>query len=295
VNVTVGIAPDSWGIWFPSDPKQVPWNRFLDEVVQAGYEWIELGPYGFLPSDLPTLRHELDRRGLRVAGQAIQGKLEDPAAWPELERQVFGAGELLAGTGARFLVLIDDSYVDLVTGRALASPTLTDDEWPRLISTTHRVADLARDRFGLALAFHPHVETHAEYEGQMERFLAETDPARVGLCFDTGHHAYRGGDVLAFLRRHHDRIPYLHLKSIDPAVQARVQAEQIPFGQAVGMAMFCEPWRGAIDFLALRDLLREIDYAGFAIVEQDCYPTPPDRPLPIAKRTREYLREIGID
>jgi inosose dehydratase len=60
------------------------------------------------------------------------------------------------------------------------------------------------------------------------------------------------------------------------------------------MSMFCEPWRGAIDFLALRDLLREIDYRGFAIVEQDCYPTPPDRPLPIAKRTLEYLREIGI-
>jgi len=33
---------------------------------------------------------------------------------------------------------------------------------------------------------------------------------------------------------------------------------------------------------------------GFAIVEQDMYPAPFDKPLPIAKRTRAYLREIGM-
>jgi inosose dehydratase len=49
-----------------------------------------------------------------------------------------------------------------------------------------------------------------------------------------------------------------------------------------------------VDFLAFRDVLSDIDYEGFAIVEQDMYPAPFDKPLPIAKRTRAYLREIGI-
>ena len=40
--------------------------------------------------------------------------------------------------------------------------------------------------------------------------------------------------------------------------------------------------------------LREIDFNGWAIVEQDMYPAPFDKPLPIAKRTRAYLRQIGI-
>ncbi|MGW3142594.1 SDR family NAD(P)-dependent oxidoreductase, partial [Streptomyces sp. NPDC001139] len=31
-------------VWFPDDPRQVPWDRFLDEVAEAGYAWIELGP-----------------------------------------------------------------------------------------------------------------------------------------------------------------------------------------------------------------------------------------------------------
>ncbi|MBT2475291.1 2-keto-myo-inositol dehydratase, partial [Microbacterium sp. ISL-103] len=48
-GLRIGTAPDSWGVWFPDDPKQVPWQRFLDEVVAAGYSWIELGPYGYLP------------------------------------------------------------------------------------------------------------------------------------------------------------------------------------------------------------------------------------------------------
>jgi inosose dehydratase len=35
-RVTLGTAPDSWGVWFPEDPYQVPWHRFLDEVGAAG-------------------------------------------------------------------------------------------------------------------------------------------------------------------------------------------------------------------------------------------------------------------
>lgn len=294
LHVQIGTAPDSWGIWFPSDPRQPPWRRFLDEAVDAGYEWIELGPYGYLPTDLATLRAELGRRGLRVCATFAMGALEDPAAWPALERQALGVGELLAALGAPFLVLIDDAYSDLFAGRPVAPARLEGGGWRRLIDTAHRVADLARDRFGLRLVFHPHAETHVEYEDQIERLLRDTDPERVSLCLDTGHHAYRGGDPVAFMRRHHRRIPYLHLKSVDPDVRRRVEAERIPFAAAVGMDMFCEPSKGAVDFLAFRDVLREIEYDGWATVEQDMYPAPFDKPLPIAKRTRAYLREIGI-
>lgn len=290
----IGSAPDSWGVWFPSDPKQIPWDRYLDEVAEAGYEWTELGPYGYLPTDIPTLRRELSKRRLKVAATAVMGHLEDPGAWPQFEKQILGAAEALAAVEGAFLILIDDVYSDLWTGKLLRPKRLGEEEWKRLIDRTHQVADIARDRFGLVLTFHPHAETHVEYEEQIERFLAETDPARVFLCFDTGHHAYRGGDPIAFMRRHHRRIPYLHLKSVDPAVRARVQAEDLPFATAVAEGVFCEPSHGAVEFLTFRDLLREIGYDGFATVEQDMYPAPFDKPLPIARRTREYLREIGI-
>ena len=133
-----------------------------------------------------------------------------------------------------------------------------------------------------------------EDEDQIERFLEQTDPTRVSLCLDTGHHAYRGGDPVAFMRRHHDRINYLHLKSIDREIQKKVERKKAPYSKAVAMNMFCEPSQGAVDFPAFRDVLRQINYDGWATVEQDIYPAPFDKPLPIAKRTREYLRNIGI-
>ncbi|MYH63998.1 MAG: TIM barrel protein [Caldilineaceae bacterium SB0675_bin_29] len=292
--VKVGTGPDSWGIWFPSDPLQTPWHRFLDEAAEAGYEWIELGPYGYLPTDLPTLRRELDGRGLKVAATFALESLEDPAKWPELERQVLGAGEQLAELGAGFLVLIDGMYSDLKTGEQVEPAELDGDAWKRLIDTTHRVADIARDRFGLQLVFHPHADSHVEFTQQIETFLAQTDPERVGLCLDVGHHAYRGGDAVEFMRQHHERIPYLHIKSVDRAVQQQVEASGVSFAEAVRMDMFVEPALGFVDFLAFRDVLRNIGFDGWAVVEHDMYPAPFDKPLPIAKRTRAYLRDIGI-
>ena len=64
--IRVGTAPDSWGVWFPDDSRQTPYTRFLDEVVASGYTWIELGPYGYLPTDPEQLRDELGSRGLKM-------------------------------------------------------------------------------------------------------------------------------------------------------------------------------------------------------------------------------------
>ena len=294
MDVKIGSAPDSWGVWFPSDDKQIPWQRCLDEIAEAGYQWTELGPYGYLPTDRATLRNELAKRGLRASGTFAMGHLEDDAAWPGLEKQILGAGESLAYLGAEYLILIDDTYTNLWTGEATAPSRLDEEAWKHLVDRVHYVVDLVRERFGLQVVFHPHAETHVEYEDQIERLLSQTDPERVLLCLDTGHHAYRGGDPIAFLRRHHRRIPYLHLKSVRPDLQRKVAEENIPFAHAVGMDLFCEPSQGVVDFPALCRVLQEIDYNGYAIVEQDMYPASFDKPLPIASRTREYLRAIGI-
>ncbi len=59
------------------------------------------------------------------------------------------------------------------------------------------------------------------------------------------------------------------------------------------MDIFFEPSEGAVDFRAFRDILEEVAYDGWAVVEQDMYPAPFNKPLPIARRTRAGLREIG--
>src|SRR5215469_191577 len=159
MRVKVGTAPDAWGVWFADDPRQDPWQRFLDEVVEAGYEWIELGPYGYLPTDLAKLQSELEKRGLSVSATFAMAHLEDTASWPELQQHVLNSGQLLASLDAKFLVLIDDTYSDLISGTVLRPTRLDPSSWKKLIETTHKVADLMWDRFNLGLAFHPHADT----------------------------------------------------------------------------------------------------------------------------------------
>jgi inosose dehydratase len=294
MTIRIGTAPDSWGVWFPDDPRQTPASRFLDEVVEAGYEWIELGPYGYLPTDPVVLKRELAQRSLKVSGTFVMGHIEQPEAFARMKKEALSAGALLQELGARYLVLIDDTYTNLFTGEHTGKPQLNEEEWKRLVEGANIVGRLALEQFGLLLTFHPHAETHVEYEAQIEDFLEKTDPRYVNLCLDTGHHAYRGGDPVRFFRKHSSRINYLHLKSVDAEKQKAVMEQGTPFARAVELGTFCEPSSGVIDFPAFVRSLQELSYDGWATVEQDMYPTAFDKPLPIARRTRQYLREIGL-
>src|SRR4051794_2158611 len=72
-RLRLGSCPDSWGVWFADDPRQTPWTRFLDELAEVGYEWLELGPYGYLPTDPARLADELAARNLRVSAGTVHG------------------------------------------------------------------------------------------------------------------------------------------------------------------------------------------------------------------------------
>ncbi|GAA2909590.1 hypothetical protein GCM10011428_24830 [Streptomyces violaceus] len=94
-RIRVGSAPDSWGVWFPDDPQQVPWVRFLDEVAEAGYSWIELGPYGYLPTDPARLTDEVTKRNLKVsAGTIFCGLHRGPSEWDSTWEQVSNVAAL---------------------------------------------------------------------------------------------------------------------------------------------------------------------------------------------------------
>ncbi|ANW20117.1 sugar phosphate isomerase/epimerase family protein [Streptomyces clavuligerus] len=293
-RIRVGSAPDSWGVWFPDDPRQVPWQRFLDEVAEAGYEWIELGPYGYLPTDPARLADETARRGLRVsAGTVFTGLHHGPAVWEETWAHVSAIAGLTRAMGAEHLVVIPSFWRDDKTGQVRESSTLTARQWRDLAAQTERLGREVRERYGLRIVVHPHADTHIDTEENVARFLDATDPRDVSLCLDTGHYAYCGGDSVKLIETYGERIGYLHLKQVDPEVLAGVVAEDLPFGPAVGRGVMCEPPSGVPALEPVLAAAQALDVDLFAIVEQDMYPCPPDRPLPIARRTRRFLRSCG--
>lgn len=294
MTIEVGNAPDSWGIWFPDNPRQVPWHVFLDEVAAAGYSCIELGPWGYLPTDPARLRDELAKRNLTLVATTLGCNLLSEDSVAGLIGDLKQVLALQAALGAQYTVLLPAMYTDLFTGALVMPRTLDAEERKLFNANVQRIGHVIRGESGLTMTAHPHVDSHLETEDDIVSLLDATDPNDVALCLDVGHHAYGGGDAVAFLRRHHARIPYIHLKNCDAAVLAEMREKGWSFAEAVTHDIMCEPWRGMVDFAQLKAALDEIDYSGFAVVEQDLYPAPPERPFPIAKKTRDYLRQLGI-
>ncbi|MEU8692736.1 sugar phosphate isomerase/epimerase [Streptomyces sp. NPDC048665] len=293
-RIRVGSAPDSWGVWFPDDPQQVPWDRFLDEVAEAGYEWIELGPYGYLPTDPARLRDEVARRDLKVsAGTVFTGMHRGPSVWDATWAHVSQVAEVTRATGARHLVVIPSFWRDDKTAEILEPPELTAEQWAHLTKGMERLGHEVKEEFGLDIVVHPHADTHIDTEEHVERFLDSTDTELVNLCLDTGHYAYCGGDSVKLIETYGERIGYLHLKQVDPEILADVRAKGTPFGPAVAQGVMCEPPAGVPELGPVLAAAQRLGVDLFAIVEQDMYPCEPDRPLPIAVRTRRFLRSCG--
>ncbi|CAL8899371.1 sugar phosphate isomerase/epimerase family protein [Kocuria varians] len=294
-QLIIGTAPDSWGVWFPEDEKQTPWQRFLDEVAEAGYKWIELGPYGYLPTDPQTLARELKARDLQIsAGTVFTAFHRGAGTWDEAWEPARRVTELTAAMDAKHVVVIPALWRDDKTGEAVEDRTLSEQQWEDLAAGHDRLGRTLQQEFGLFQQFHSHADSHVETMPQIEKFLAMTDPSLVTLCLDTGHAEYGGASSVELIRNHPERIGYLHLKQVHPDVLARVRAEDMTFKDATAAGVMCEPPQGLPD---LREVIEHAERLGrplFGIIEQDMYPVASfDDPLPIASRTCTYLLSCG--
>ena len=292
-QLTIGTAPDSWGVWFPSDPEQVSADVFLREVVEAGYEAIELGPYGYLPSDPRELSDALEAHGLRVLAGTVFSGLHRPDSWDAVWKQVTDVAALTKAVGGEHIVVIPAMYRDEKTGADLEPSTLTDEQWQLLTSQTDELGRRILEEYGLKVQFHSHAESHVGYQPEIERFLEATNPDYVNLCLDTGHVAYYGGDPVELITKYPERIGYVHLKQVSPQVMEEVRDKNIVWPEAVRMGAMTEPPLGVPDMPPVLDALAGLGRPIMGIVEHDLYPCPPDLPLPIAKRTRTYLQSCS--
>ena len=290
--IKIGIAPDSWGVWFPQHEKQPPWDRCLNEMQAAGYAGVELGPWGYLPNDAARLKTELEARGLELVAGTVGGDFLNDASMDELCRKVDDVAALMKNfPSARYIVLLPPMYTDEETGALISNPELSDEQWKRYVANVQCVTDRIRAH-GLEAAFHPHADSHVQTEAQIERLLAETT---TNLCLDTGHHVYGGGEPISFYKKHADRIPFLHVKDCDMSVKQRKDEEGWSFARAVTEGIMIEPGAGGIDYVAFRETLEKCGYDGWIVVEQDLFPlTSFDVPFPIAKRSYEKLKEAGF-
>lgn len=294
--IKIATAPVSWGIFevegFGTDKT---YGQVLDEMAEAGYSGTELGPYGFLPSNPNVLQAELSVRGLHLVSAFVPIPLSEPSAYERAEREVVKVADLLKACGATLIVLADAMTPErmALAGRVLEEQQgLTEDQWRAAADVIMDIARACAAR-GLRTAFHHHAGTYVETPGEIERLLSLTDPEHVGLCLDTGHYLYGGGDPVDAVRRFGGRIWHLHLKDVRASVLDAVRHERLGFLEAVGRGVFCELGEGMVNIRAVVAALQEANYDGWAVVEQDVDIRQPGvNPLASARRNRAYLREV---
>ena len=295
--IRIGNAPVSWGIYeFEEIEQKYPYTQVLDEIVNTGYTGLELGPWGYLPTEPDVLRPELETRGLQMLSSYVPVKLIDPATHLESERHALMVGKLLASQGAKHIVLADDNGTvpELVAqaGRRQGS-YLSSDEWDVVGTGVNRIARKIHDELGLKIVFHHHCAGYVETPEEARQLLDRADPELVGLCLDTGHWHYGGGDALACIREFGERVRYLHLKDCSAELAQKARDQQLDYFKAVEIGVFCELGQGMVDFPAILAGMEKLGYDGWAIVEQDVLVADLDAPSQSAQRNRDYLRSLG--
>lgn len=307
MSIKISSAPCCWGVDDPRNPHLPPWQKVLDEAAIAGYKGVELGPYGYLPLDIETVSAALEQRGLSIVAGTIFDNLVDPANLDSLLRQTHEICALLSSLPklaqekgqhypAPYLVLIDHVHAErsLAAGHPEAAPRLSAEKWAQTMAHIRAIAELARDEYGIRAVVHPHAGGYIEFEDEIRQLLRDVPYAIAGLCLDTGHLYYSKMDPVAWIREHKDRIDYLHFKDIEPGIYSAVMGQPIDFFAACAKGVMCPIGQGVVDYDAIYQLLRDIDYQGYITIEQERDPLNAAGSLEDVTASLAYLQGKGF-
>jgi inosose dehydratase len=266
-------APVSWGVGdYPDASWKQPYETILDEIVACGYEGTELGPFGYFPTDPGVLRPVLEKHGLKMLSSFVPVALPDAAAAVKVIEHIRQVGALLAALGAPCIVLADEQSPvrERLAGRVPAdgSQGLTAEQWRNVAKTVASAREVA-DSFGLDIVFHPHVATFVETPAEVSTFFDVTCKSGIGLCLDTGHCYYGGGDPAIEAGKYQAILRYLHIKDIDQSVLDECRRKQLDFNQGVEEGVFTPIGDGCLDFPQFFSRAAANGYQGWCVVEQD--------------------------
>lgn len=247
---------------FPKDPVVLK-QALADKGIQMSSQW-----KGVLFSDPSFRKVELDAYRKHV--QFLQSMGSEHVVTCELGGSIIGDPRRPAGVQ------------DVIS--------LSDVEWNHMVDGLHQAGEICREH-GMKLVYHYHIGTVVEQPEEIERLMATTNSELVHLLYDTGHAYYGGSDPLLLLRKHADRIAYVHLKDVRQQVLDRVRHEGIAFQASVIQGVFTVPGDGCIDFGPIFQELNAQHYDGWMIIEAEQDPSVAN-PFEYAKKSKEYISNV---
>ena len=156
-------------------------------------------------------------------------------------------------------------------------PKLTRDEVMAYGAKLSEVAKWACDK-GTDLSYHHHMGAMVQDAEDID-WLMEGSTDDLTLLYDTGHLHFAGADPVVVLDKWGHRVHHVHFKDVRQPVLDWVHAEDKSFLDGVAAGVYSVPGdpEGCIDFQAITDKLKAMEYQGWIVVEaeQDPAKAPP--------------------
>lgn len=289
MSVKIGISPIAWqNDDLPDITAAYTMEQALQESREIGYTGVERGQR--MPHDTEGLRAYLDKYELALCGGWCSGNLLVNDARQEIEAVGAQVDQFVALNSPVIVYAECSNTVQGQIGTPVNNrPGLSRDEVLAYAAKLSEVAKWMADQ-GMPMAYHHHMGSIIESEEDVN-WLMEGSSDAVNLCFDTGHLLFGGGDVMATLDRWSHRLRHVHFKDIRPEVVTDVRAHDRSFLDAVIAGAFTVPGDGCIDFQAVADKLKAMDYNGWIVVEAE---QDPAKAAPYAYSKKGYQHILQV-
>jgi|GEM_PF-653004 len=268
--IRIGCQSLAWANYFQN---RYSVERVLDDMKESGFENVELMEPLERLGGPQHLKQLLKERNIRLASITIVTGMDmsDKEKLAEAKQRIAYAAAL----GVK--------VVPVCGGFPPEGEDLEFLKKTRMDSFCELLEELGKyaQRHGVEIAFHPHLRCLVENEQDIESLLART--SLVQLCLDTAHLAAAGTDPVMVVKKHAEKIKYVHLKDFKRHL---VRKPEVIWDH------FVELGEGdiGIDFSGFLKALEDIRFDGYAVVELD---RPTRHPLESFKMSRQFLRNIG--
>lgn len=267
MTIRWGVSPIAWANDdMPELGGDTPLEALLTDVKEIGFEGVELG--NKFPRDAATLKPIMTEYGLEIVGGWYSSSLLTRDADAEIAVMADHLA-LLEAMGSTVFILAETS--NAVHGdrssRLDTHPQLSEAEWARFGGELDAVAAYVNAR-GLRFAYHHHMGTVVETDGELRHFFAVTGD-HVGLVLDTGHAYYGGIDPIRIVREHPGRVAHVHCKDVRSARHTAFYANGTSFLNGVVGGMFTVPGDGDYDYAPFLQALADVGYSGWIVVEAE--------------------------
>ena len=294
LHAKLGISPICW---WNDDLAELSDDVTLEECFrqtrEAGFTGLETGRR--FPKDSSVLGPMLKANKVSICGGWHSGTLLEGEVAAEKEKiraqmdlfKAVAAPCIVYGEVARSIQ--GDRSAPLAT-----KPKISEDQIKVYGAKLSKFADWAAGE-GMPLSYHHHMAAVIETEPELDLLMTHST---IPLCYDAGHMAFAGGDVLRVIDKHHKRITHVHTKDVRMGVISKLDRTKESFLDAVIKGAFTVPGDGSLDFEAIVKKLAGYGYQGWFVVEaeQDPKKAPPKKMNAIGhKELKRVMAAAGYE